>query len=169
MQIRWVIVIGFLCSLQSFAVEKIVKTYDGHRIICKTDAHVKEFLNQKAVQVLVAQDRQVLVQLVKCSHDGWVQDSNPTIERVDEAAIVHYPIYQNFHQYFLYVMKEGKLIQKAELKNVLSFGEEKLKLLEWEPKSEIFISTMTSITDVNGKLIDEKHEESFGSFNISKQ
>ena len=78
MQIRWVIVIGFLCSLQSFAVEKIVKTYDGHRIICKTDAHVKEFLNQKAVQVLVAQDRQVLVQLVKCSHDGWVQDSNPT-------------------------------------------------------------------------------------------
>lgn len=63
-----VLIGGLIISFNSFSADKIVKTYDGHRVICQTLAQTKELSKVKAIQIrLFNQQSLVEIELVKCT------------------------------------------------------------------------------------------------------
>lgn len=166
MKIFKLVLITFFISIDTFAGINIVKTQDGHRVFCQTEAHKKDFFLRKSVGIRSLGKNKIEIQLLKCEMGGWVQDLNPSVERVDQPAIVSYAIFQHFHQYSISVLNGDEVVFEQNLSKLLQNGRETVEISNWRPQSEIFIKTITDLQTAEGQILDEKHESFFGSFRI---
>jgi hypothetical protein len=153
-------------SIRSFAAEEVVKNFDGYRVLCQTSEQVQELSQEKLIRVTGQAEGVLDIDVVKCTKSGWVLDAHPNVERVDQPEIVSYPIYQYFHQYNLYAVHNGNVIFSMTLDGLLKTAHQTITISNWEPQSEIDLSVIVETKNDKGEVIDQQHEESYGSYNL---